>query len=70
MCNVLNLYSIDLTLNIDYDEFYIFPLLMFYEIFKLNWNSIINLEWSLGGLNVIDAISTIISLPSNEFKDQ
>lgn len=70
MCNVLNLCTIDLTLNIAYDEFYIFPLLMFYEIFKLDWNSIINLKWSLGGLNVIDAISTIVSLPSNEFKGQ
>lgn len=70
MCNVLNLCTIDLTLNIAYDEFYIFPLLMFYEIFKLDWNSIINLKWSLGSLNVIDAISTIVSLPSNEFKGQ
>lgn len=70
MCNVLNLYTIDLTLNIAYDEFYIFPLLMFYETFKLDWNPIINLELSSGGLNVIDAISTITSLPLNEFKSQ
>lgn len=43
---------------------------MFHETFKLDRNSIINLEWSSDGLNVIDAISTITSLPSNEFKGQ